>query len=66
MRNSNLVFDELLRLNLQGDRHEIGIPSTSGALVVKFQRASNCNYEKVENSLGEKILVFAFEKRLYF
>ena len=65
MTNSNFVFDELLRLNLRTDRHEIFIPTASASLLTKFQSSSNCNNEKAENSLGGKILVFAFEKRLY-
>ena len=66
MKNSHFVFDELLRLNLRTDRHEIFIPTASASLLTKFQSSSNCNKEKAENSLGGKILVFDLEKQLYF
>ena len=66
MKNSNFVFDELLRLNLRTDRHEIFIPTASASLLTKFQSSSNCNNEKVENSLDEKILVFNLENGYIF
>ena len=54
MKNSNFVFDELLRLNLRTDRHEIQTPTTSASLLTTFQSSSNCNDVKGFNSLSEK------------